>query len=336
VPHPAPGRFPVKGRARRRPKPKPRALWKISVATSPGAEDAVAEWLERGLGQPAVSFTDAETGVTTVTAYFPERPDWSRARRASLKAALAQLRQCGLNTGAGRCALAKVLAEDWAESWKRHFRPLEVGAALLLKPSWSRRQPREGQAVVRLDPGLSFGTGQHPTTAFCLEQIVARRRPATGQPFLDVGTGSGVLAIAAAKLGYSPVHGFDVDPDAVRVACENARRNRVAGRIRFFRQDLSTLPLRSARTYAVVCANLVSPLLLSQRRRILARVRPGGVLVLAGVLKSEFRQVQTAYAASGLRLIASRSVGQWRSGAFTMQARFLSPKTASRRKLLPA
>ena len=136
--------------------------------------------------------------------------------------------------------------EDWAESWKRHFKPIEIGDALLVKPSWSKRRPRKNQAVVILDPGLSFGTGQHPTTAFCLREIVrlklAKERgrlarefktrhhadePSALQSFLDIGTGSGILAIAAAKLGYQPVHAFDFDAEAVRIARANARANRV-------------------------------------------------------------------------------------------------------------
>src|SRR5439155_23112501 len=116
------------------------------------------------------------------------------------------------------------------------------GLALLLKPSWSRCRARRGQAVVVLDPGLSFGTGQHPTTRFCLEQIVARRTQDRGQSFLDMGTGSGILAIAAAKLGYHPVAAFDVDAHAVRIARANARKNGVADTLHPRRQDLRQLP----------------------------------------------------------------------------------------------
>ena len=159
--------------------------------------------------------------------------------------------------------------------------------------------------MVVLDPGLSFGTGQHPTTAFCLRQLVARRRPGEAQSCLDIGTGSGILAIAAAKLGYAPVDAFDFDPEAVRIARANARRNGVAARIRFSRQDLTKLPRRSARKYSLVCANLISSLLLAERERILARLQPDGVLVVAGILKEEFAQVQ-----SGLRSRRPATDGQ--------------------------
>jgi ribosomal protein L11 methyltransferase len=210
----------------------------------------------------------------------------------------------------------RVRQEDWAESWKRHFRPIGISSALLIKPSWSKQRSREGQAVVVLDPGLSFGTGHHPTTAFCLRQLVARRRPRESQSLLDIGTGSGILAIAAAKLGFAPVDAFDNDPEAVRIATANARQNRVSNRIRCFRQDLTRLSSQRPKQYSVVCANLISNLLLTERERILARLQPGGVLIVAGILDSEFAQVQRAYETAGLRLQASQTQKHWRSGAF--------------------
>jgi ribosomal protein L11 methyltransferase len=174
---------------------------------------------------------------------------------------------------------------------------------------------------VVLDPGLSFGTGHHPTTAFCLQQIVKCRRPAELQSLLDVVTGSGILAIAAAKIGYAPVHAFDLDPEAIRVASANARQNGVAYGIRFQRQDLARLSNQRGRKYSVVCANLISTLLLAERQRILSHLRTEGVLLVAGILKEEFSEVQAAYQASGLHLAASRTQCEWRSGAFANYSR---------------
>ncbi len=286
------------------------------MLTTAEAEDAVAEWLQCAFGQPASSYTDMETQLTQVSAYLKARPDWSRARRAELALGLAAIAAGGLDLGPGRISLRRIRSADWAESWKRHFKPLVIGSALLLKPGWSRRRPRKGQAVLVLDPGLSFGTGRHPTTAFCLRQLVARRRPGEAQSCLDAGTGSGILAIAAAKLGYAPVDAFDYDPQAVAVAQANARRNRVGARIRFWRQDLTRLPRRAGRRYSIICANLVASLLLEQRERLLARLRPDGILVAAGILAAEYEQVRRAFAAAGLRQIAARTQAEWRSGAF--------------------
>ena len=294
-------------------------LWKISVTTLLEAEDAVAELLGGAFSQPVASYTDAETQQTAVSVYVQKRPHWSRTRRAELASGLKRIASSGLDLGPGKISLKKIRREDWAVSWKLHFKPMVIGSALLLKPSWSRRRPRKGQAVIVLDPGLSFGTGRHPTTAFCLRQLVAGRRSGEAKSCLDVGTGSGILAIAAAKLGYAPVDAFDFDPQAVRIARANARRNGVAAKIRLRQHDLTRMPCRGARKYSLVCANLVSNLLLSELKRILGRLRLDGVLVVAGVLKGEFAAVQRAFAEAGLRLMASRTENEWRSGAFTWQ-----------------
>lgn len=236
------------------------------------------------------------------------------AERQRVREELSAMRAAGLDAGSGRIAIRRVRRENWAESWKRHFKPLEISPRLLVLPSWSQRRPRRGQAVVILDPGLSFGTGHHPTTAFCLEQIAAGRDESRPQSLLDVGCGSGILSIAAVKLGYDPVRAFDFDPDAVRVARENAAANQVE--LDISQQDLTRLPARGADKFDVVCANLIYDLLLQERRRILNRLAPDGTLVLAGILKTQFAQVRDAYTAAGLCLAASRAAGEWRSGAF--------------------
>jgi len=170
--------------------------------------------------------------------------------------------------------------------------------------------------VVILDPGLSFGTGQHPTTSFCLNELVRVRKNGTPQSFLDIGTGSGILAIAAAKLGYQPVHAFDFDPESVRVARENARKNRVDAKVRLTRGDVTKLPLKPARQYDLVCANLISNLLIAEKRRIVNRLKPDGTLVLAGILTVEFGEVERAFAGLKLKLAAKRVENEWCSGSF--------------------
>ena len=185
---------------------KQTTLWKISVTTLAEAEDAVAELLGTAFGQPASSYTDADTRQVTVSQsiFRTGQPGLAASKKGTRVWAWNGSPASGLDIGPGSISLKRIRQEDWAESWKRHFKPLVIGSALLLKPSWSRRRPRKGQAVVVLDPGLSFGTGRHPTTAFCLRQLVARRRRGEAQSCLDIGTGSGILAIAAAKLGYAP------------------------------------------------------------------------------------------------------------------------------------
>ncbi len=288
----------------------------ISVAISPAAEEAVTSLLEDLFQQSPSVYTDMETGAVVASVFCRGNSAWSPARRARLTAGLKELARAGLEIGPGTITAKMMRQQDWAESWKRHFKPIEIGASLLIKPSWSRRRPRKNQAVVVLDPGLSFGTGQHPTTAFCLEQLVAFRRKAKSQSFLDLGTGSGILAIAAVKLGYSPVHAIDFDPEAIRVASANARQNDVHKQLELSPRDLSKLPRNSRRKFDLICANLISNLLLAEQQRLLNRLQKDGTLVLAGILKTEFSTVHEVYEKAGLRLIAHRIEKEWQSGAF--------------------
>jgi ribosomal protein L11 methyltransferase len=291
-------------------------LLQISVRVTAEAEEVVCALLSDVLGQPASSYHDAENGRITASVYLDDPTAWSPLKQASLQAGLVRLGACGLRIGTGNVSLCKLRREDWAESWKRHFKPISIGSALLVKPSWSKLRPRRGQGVVVLDPGLSFGTGQHPTTRFCLEQLASARRAQTKQSFLDMGTGSGILAIAGAKLGYQPVEAFDFDPDAIRIARGNASRNRVLRQVRFRAQDLSRLPLRPGKTYDVICANLIFDLLRVEQPRILARLAPGGILVLAGILRSQFSAIRQAYQSAGLELKDHRTENEWESGSF--------------------
>jgi ribosomal protein L11 methyltransferase len=136
------------------------------------------------------------------------------------------------------------------------------------------------------------------------------------QSFLDLGAGSGILAIAAAKLGCQPVRAIDFDPEAVRVARANARANRVHNKLRIARGDVAKLPLHTKQQYDLICANLISNLLIAERRRIAAQLNHRGTLVLAGILKQEFAQVRTAFEELGLKLVSSKCQREWRSGSF--------------------
>lgn len=322
------------------------SLWKMSVATTAEAADAVTEALAQLCGTAASSHTDVRTGRVTVSVFLEKRPADLPELRQNWRAFVQRLKFCGLRAGQAPLRIEVLRRENWAESWKRHFKPLEIGEALLLKPSWHPRKARRGQALVVVDPGLSFGTGQHPTTAYCLRELVrlARREPFQSAPrrmgtkpwrrrqgnlsprweterqpraFLDIGTGSGILAIAAAKLGYAPAHAFDFDAESVRVARANARANRVAHKLRVSRADLTKLPASAHGRYDVVCANLISTLLIAERKRIRQLLRPGACLVVAGILTTEFAGLRRAFERVGLCLIRRHHEKEWTSATFT-------------------
>jgi ribosomal protein L11 methyltransferase len=306
-------------------------LWRIFVTTTLEAQDAVAELMGEIFGQSGSSHFNVDTQASVVSNFGPKKIILSRRAWEQLSVGLKRIKNCGLNIGSGKIKTAQVRREDWAESWKRHFKAIAIGDALLIKPSWIKRSPRKNQSVVILDPGLSFGTGQHATTSFCLHEIVklrpvaadydhrsrrAQKNDVTTKSFLDIGTGSGILAIAAAKLGYKPVRAFDFDPEAVRVARANARVNQVETKLKISRADVTKLTAHPARKCDLVCANLISNLLIAERRRIVSQLNRGGTLVLAGVLKSEFPEVETAFAELGLKKVACKDEKEWRSGSF--------------------
>jgi ribosomal protein L11 methyltransferase len=136
---------------------------------------------------------------------------------------------------------------------------------------------------------------------------------------MDIGTGSGILAIAAAKLSFRPILAFDFDPESVRVAGTNAKTNHVSNKIQLTQGDVTRLPLRPKIRYDLICANLISTLLVAERKRIIAQLNQGGTLVLAGILKTEFQEVQAAFESAGLRLVNSESLNEWQSGAFVRE-----------------
>jgi ribosomal protein L11 methyltransferase len=301
-----------------------RPLWAISVVTTLEAEDAVGQMLADLFGCPVSSYLDFDSQSSRVCAYVHGRIDAGARQR--IKEGLGRIKACGLEIGPARIKIARVKPKDWTQSWKRHFKPMEFGNVLLVKPGWSKKKPRKNQAIVVLDPGLSFGTGQHPTTSFCLSEI-ARNSPCArfgphrdglaknALAFLDIGTGSGILAISAAKLGYAPVRALDFDGESVRAARANARRNRV--NIRVVQKDVANLPLPPKFRYHFICANLISGILVTQRERIAAQLAQGGSLVLAGILKREFSQVRRSYEELGLEMVSTKSEKEWQSGRFT-------------------
>ncbi|MGA3006366.1 MAG: 50S ribosomal protein L11 methyltransferase [Opitutaceae bacterium] len=209
----------------------------------------------------------------------------------------------------------RMLADvDWRDSYKAHFKAWKFGR-LHWVPVWERGkyQCPAGDAVLWLDPGLAFGTGNHETTRLCVERLVgfAEKRKSTAR-VVDAGCGSGILALSAALLGFGDVTGFDNDPEAVRVSGENAALNGLAGRVQFLAGDLTTG--LAGRPADLLLANIQADVLMRFARELTAAVAPGGELVLSGILANELDQVRAAFAAvtPGWRE-ETRVLGEWSS-----------------------
>lgn len=185
--------------------------------------------------------------------------------------------------------------EDWAEAWKAYFKPLKVGR-LAVVPTWEEYAAAPGEVVLRLDPGMAFGTGQHASTALCLGALDRLSRP--GMEIMDVGTGSGILAVAAALLGARRVVALDIDPVAVEAARANSARNGVADLVEVVCGEVAGQPAASA---DLVVANIVADVLVDIRADLARVLRPGGLLVLSGVIDREAGRVAAAFEALGLQ-----------------------------------
>ena len=204
--------------------------------------------------------------------------------------------------------------EDWAEVWKKYFDVIPVSETLVIKPSWLDVERKPGMAVVEIDPGMSFGTGQHATTYYCLKTIDRLAGKPGVKSMLDAGCGSGILTIAAALRGYDPVDAFDNDPDAVRIAAENLALNRI-GTVSPVVGDAAVWQGR-AEQYDLVCANILGHLLVAFRNNIVSWVRPGGYLTLAGILSTEFDGVAAAFIELGFEELDRETLREWTSGLF--------------------
>jgi ribosomal protein L11 methyltransferase len=294
-------------------------LFQLSVRVPVSAEEAVIAAMETVFDRPASSYTDHETQETRVSVYGPARESPKKPSLRKFSSTLAMLAEMQLLPSRPRISVRQLRAQDWAESWKRHFHPLDVLGRLLVKPSWSRRKPKPGQETMVLDPGLSFGTGQHPTTRYCLTQLVRLRLQADTPSFLDMGTGSGILAIAAAKLDYGQIDGFDFDPKAIEVAKENALMNGVEKRVAFRRSDLKKIPNQLNKRYFLVCANILADILIQEKSTIVSRLLPGGYLVLAGILRHQFTAIHSCFEQEGLKLIDRCADKEWESGTFWLR-----------------
>jgi ribosomal protein L11 methyltransferase len=197
-----------------------------------------------------------------------------------------------------------VEARDWGEEWKRGLAPISVGR-VFLRPSWIEARVPAGSAELVLDPGMAFGTGTHPTTALCLAAVDAFLAARPGASVLDVGTGSGILAIAARKLGAGRVAANDDDPVAVEVARENAARNGAA-------VEISGTPLEGMDgRYDLVVANILANVLVALAPAIAARTAPGGEVVLAGVLQPQEAEVRDAFVRQGLDPLPGERREEW-------------------------
>jgi ribosomal protein L11 methyltransferase len=314
---------------------QPETDWiEVTVRVWPPDVEAVADVL-RELAPDGVSIEPAIRTLDTDNFAF-EYLDAPSLLRACVRAPLAEpvrralRRRLGaleVSAPVGRLRYAPLAQHAWADEWKRFFHTLRVGR-LVVRPSWEHEPLQAGELLIDLDPGAAFGTGQHETTRLCLGALDAHLAP--GTQVIDLGTGSGILAIAAARLGAASVRAIDVDAEAVEVARENVARNGVSGVVTPAAGSLgATWPWSEAAAASADCvvANISSAAVVALLPACVEALRPGGLWIGSGFLVAAAPGVEAAAHAAGLRTLGTTTEGEWcclvatRSGAAPSETR---------------
>jgi len=199
---------------------------------------------------------------------------------------------------------------DWANCWKKYYKPVMIGKNIVIVPMWEDYEPKQSDVIVRMDPGIAFGTGTHETTALCAEFI--EKYIKQGVRALDVGTGSGILAILASKLGAGSVDALDIDANAVKVAKENCEQNGVTN-VTCRQSDL----IRSATgKYDFISANIVADIIIRMAENVGDFLADDGILVVSGIIESQAEQVVSVFTAKGFMLVDKLDKNDWNAFVF--------------------
>ena len=245
-------------------------------------------------------------GDVLVKCYLPV--DIADAEIAKINAELSALRERGagfIDFGTFETGRREIEGDDWIDVWKKHFRPLHIGQRIVICPEWIAYRPKPEEVVVSLDSNMAFGTGEHETTSMCLELLQKYLHP--GDTVVDVGCGSGILGIAAVKLGARFAYLTDIDYVAVRSAEHNASLNGVAEQVKVALSDL----LEGADICGeIMTANITADILCRLADSIPKNLKEGGTLILSGIIEPKLAQVIAAYEAQGLTLLEQRRQGE--------------------------
>lgn len=292
----------------------------LTVKVHPDAVESVSELMSRYSSEGVVieepieliedgqAYRVREGEPVTVHAYVPMDGTEEEARQR-ISEGLWHFASIGAHF-VGNLETKSVNEEDWANAWKEHFHVTQIGKRIIIRPSWREYTPKDEEVVITLDPGMAFGTGLHPTTRLCLEQVEQRTRP--GMRVLDVGTGSGILALAAAKLGAEHVYAIDNSSVAVESATENAALNGQSERIKVVLGTLDEeAAQRMAGQYDLVLANIIAHIIGSIAPQLAQVLAPDGLLVASGIIEARRQDAEAPLLEAGLELVEQRMIEDW-------------------------
>ena len=299
----------------------------LTITVSREAEEAVSNILI-DLGSQGVAIDDSadylgeagpfgevlpqveQLNTVGITAYYPETENLEMIRQ-EVKERLAQLRDFGLEIGKTQLTTQQLAEEDWADNWKKYFEPARITHDLTIVPSWTDYEAGPSEKVIKLDPGMAFGTGTHPTTKmslFALEQVLRG-----GETVLDVGTGSGVLSIASSLMGAKDLYAYDLDDVAVRVAQENIALNAGTENIHVAAGDL----LKGVDIEAdVIVANILADILVNLTDDAYRLLKDEGYLIMSGIISEKWNLVRESAETAGFFLETHMIQGEWNACVF--------------------
>lgn len=269
----------------------------INIEAGPEARDAVEQAL-RAVGCEGVLVRD-DAAPPTLAGYLPV-DDRLETRLNDLQTSLGALASFGVSGAGTDLTIRYVEEDDWANAWKAFFKPLRVGHRLVVTPPWETPELSPDDVALIIDPGMAFGTGSHPTTQLCLAALEDRVQP--GMRVADVGTGSGILAIAAAKLGASFVIGTDVDPLAAQIARVNAKANDV---------ELHAQEELPSGAYDIVVANILADVIIGLKDELASLVQPGGLLIASGIIDVREEDVRVELEHAGFTPVRTQQQAEW-------------------------
>lgn len=214
--------------------------------------------------------------------------------------------QYNLDKGLGNVTTSEVNDQDWANTWKKYYKPKKVGNRVVIKPSWETYEKIEDDIIIELDPGMAFGTGTHETTIMCIQQL--EKYVHNLDTVFDIGCGTGILSIAAAKLGAVSIIGIDLDQDSVRVSRENVRKNGVANTVQIKEGNLLDVIEGKGN---VIVANIIASVIIDLSKDIIRFLEEDGVFIASGIILEKIEEVKDALKSNGLKIIDEIIMGEW-------------------------
>ncbi|MDO4793216.1 MAG: 50S ribosomal protein L11 methyltransferase [Filifactor alocis] len=247
-----------------------------------------------------------EIDTVVIKAYFPQEDTKIEEVIPQLRMKIEELKNFGLEIGELDISKSEMEQEDWEDGWKQYFKTFHATDRIVIQPIWEEYRPREDEIIVKMDPGMAFGTGEHETTAMCLSLIEKYLKG--GDDVLDVGCGSAILSIAAKKLGANKVDAIDLDPVAVRVAKENISYNELKGQIRVMEGNLVD---KVDGRYDIVVANIMADVIILLTSSVKDFLKEGGSFIASGIINEKREEVIRALEENGFVLSDSLQRGEW-------------------------